>query len=77
MTLEAHRAVLPAGLLLLAAGGVRPDAVSLWLGVGTVGLGIGPNLYDPEMSLPQLAVAALAYAGTLAATRPTEDLGFR
>src|SRR5690606_168771 len=45
--LRALRAVLPAGVPLLAVGGITPDSLPAWLAAGCTGVGIGGELYRP------------------------------
>lgn len=64
--LKALRAILPAGVTILAVGGVGPADFQAWREAGAAGFGLGSELYrpgqDPDQTLERarLAVAALA-----------------
>ena len=48
--LKAWRAVLPAGTLVFAVGGMKPDNLAPYWAAGASGFGTGSNLYQPPTS---------------------------
>lgn len=58
---QALRAVLPAGVPLLAVGGVGPDNLGDYLRAGCRGAGLGGELYRPGQSPAQTAERARAF----------------
>ena len=60
--LKAMRAVLPSGTLMLPVGGITPDNMAAYLGAGAAGFGIGSALYQPGMSVAEVAVQARRFA---------------
>jgi 2-dehydro-3-deoxyphosphogalactonate aldolase len=63
--LRAWRAVLPAGTLVFAVGGMKPDnLVPYWM-AGASGFGTGSNLYKPGTSPARVREVALAYAAAV------------
>jgi 2-dehydro-3-deoxyphosphogalactonate aldolase len=73
--LKAWRAVLPRETIVLAVGGIKPDASSMqaWRDVGANGFGTGSNLYQPGGSIEKLRAAASAYEAAWRATKPPRD----
>jgi 2-dehydro-3-deoxyphosphogalactonate aldolase len=63
-TLKAWRAVLPHDAIVLAVGGIKPEAAKMnaWRAAGADGFGTGSNLYQPGVAAGKLKNAALAYA---------------
>lgn len=53
--LKALRAVLPAGIEVLAVGGAGPDNFAEWIAAGADGFGIGSALYTPGDSAESVA----------------------
>lgn len=71
--LRAWRAVLPAGTLVFAVGGIRPDNMGPWWVEGAAGFGTGSNLYQPGADPERVRAGAAAYAAAfraLPARRP-------
>jgi 2-dehydro-3-deoxyphosphogalactonate aldolase len=62
--LAAIRAVLPAGTLVYAVGGVGPKDFAAWRAAGADGFGLGSSLFQP--SFPDSRVAELARASVAA-----------
>ena len=48
--LKAWRAVLPAGTLVFAVGGMKPDNMAPYWAAGASGFGTGSNLYKPGVT---------------------------
>ncbi|MGE5089464.1 MAG: 2-dehydro-3-deoxy-6-phosphogalactonate aldolase [Candidatus Levyibacteriota bacterium] len=65
--LRAWRAVLPAGTLVFAVGGIRPDNMGPWWAVGADGFGTGSNLYKPGADPAAVRAGAAAYAAAFRA----------
>ena len=65
--LRAWRAVLPAGTLVFAVGGIRPDNMGPWWAEGAAGFGTGSNLYKPGADPARVRAAAAAYAAAFRA----------
>ena len=59
---RAWRAVLPAGTLVFAVGGIRADNMAPWWAEGASGFGTGSNLYKPGAAPERVRAAAAAYA---------------
>jgi 2-dehydro-3-deoxyphosphogalactonate aldolase len=55
---KALRAVLPAGLPLLAVGGITPDNLGDYLRAGCTGAGLGSDLYKPGQDVARTRQAA-------------------
>ena len=68
--LKAWRAVLPAGTLVFAVGGMKPDNLEAYWRAGASGFGTGSNLYQPGTESGQVHTAALAYAAAIKALPP-------
>jgi 2-dehydro-3-deoxyphosphogalactonate aldolase len=68
--LRAWRAVLPAGTLVFAVGGIRPDNMGPWWAVGADGFGTGSNLYKPGADPAAVRAGAAAYAAAFRALPP-------
>ncbi len=58
---KALRAVLPAGLPLLAVGGITPANLGEWLKAGCSGAGLGSDLYKPGQDVARTRQCALAF----------------
>lgn len=56
--LKALRAVLPAGTLVYAVGGVGPADFAAWRAAGADGFGLGGSLFQPDWPLERIAAAA-------------------
>ena len=65
--LRAWRAVLPAGTLVFAVGGIRPDNMGPWWAEGAAGFGTGSNLYKPGADPARVRAGAAAYAAAFRA----------
>ena len=65
--LLAWRAVLPAGTLVFAVGGIRPDNMGPWWAEGAAGFGTGSNLYKPGADPARVRAGAAAYAAAFRA----------
>ncbi len=65
--LRAWRAVLPAGTLVFAVGGIRPDNMGPWWAEGAAGFGTGSNLYKPGADPARVREGAAAYAAAFRA----------
>jgi 2-dehydro-3-deoxyphosphogalactonate aldolase len=68
--LKAWRAVLPAGTLVFAVGGMKPDNLAPYWAAGASGFGTGSNLYQPGMAPDVVREMAAAYAAAVRALRP-------
>lgn len=64
--LKAQRAVLPAGVKVLAVGGITPAVMPAWRSAGADGFGLGSNLYRAGKPAGAVATDAAAF---VAATR--------
>ncbi|MGL4637303.1 MAG: 2-dehydro-3-deoxy-6-phosphogalactonate aldolase [Beijerinckiaceae bacterium] len=67
---KAMRAVLPAGLRLIAVGGVGPENMASLRAAGCNGFGLGGSLYKPGMSTEALETNAKAAVAAVSA--PTQ-----
>lgn len=56
--LAALRAVLPAGTQVFAVGGAGPENFANWIAASADGFGIGSALYEPGMSVGEVATRA-------------------
>lgn len=65
--LKAWRAVLPAGTLVFAVGGMKPDNLEPYWRAGASGFGTGSNLYQPGTSPDHVRTVAQAYAAAIRA----------
>lgn len=65
---KAWRAVLPPQTLLLPVGGVTPDNIAAYVKAGASGFGIGTAVYQPGMTMPQMAARAEALARAFRST---------
>lgn len=65
--LRAWRAVLPAGTLVFAVGGMRPDNLEPYWAAGASGFGTGSNLYKPGAAPGLVREVAAAYAAAVRA----------
>ncbi|GGP00854.1 2-dehydro-3-deoxy-6-phosphogalactonate aldolase [Stakelama pacifica] len=59
--MKAQRAVLPADMPLFVVGGVTPDTMAQWHGVGANGYGIGSALYKPGVTPDEIGARARAF----------------
>jgi 2-dehydro-3-deoxyphosphogalactonate aldolase len=59
--LKAWRSVLPSEVALLPVGGIKPDSMRAYLAAGARGFGLGGALYQPGMSVDQVARNAAAF----------------
>jgi 2-dehydro-3-deoxyphosphogalactonate aldolase len=68
--LRALRAVLPAGAMVYAVGGVGPDSFAAWRRAGADGFGVGAALYAPGVPAAEVGARAAAmvaaYDGAMA-----------
>ena len=67
--LTALRAVLPAGTLVYAVGGVGPADFADWCAAGADGFGLGSSLFQPGWPVSRVADQARASAGAWDAVR--------
>lgn len=67
--LQAWRAILPAGTVVLPVGGVTPANMPEYVQAGAGGFGIGSSLYKPGRSLEAIAQAASEFVGAWASAR--------
>lgn len=65
--LRAWRAVLPAGTLVFAVGGMKPDNLAPYWEAGASGFGTGSNLYKPGTPPTAVREVAAAYAAAVRA----------
>jgi 2-dehydro-3-deoxyphosphogalactonate aldolase len=65
--LRAWRAVLPAGTLVFAVGGMKPDNLAPYWAAGASGFGTGSNLYQPGVASGVVRETAKAYAAAVRA----------
>lgn len=63
--LNAHKAVLPAHVPVLAVGGITPETMAPWLEAGAAGFGLGSALYRPGQSAADTLARARAFVGKL------------
>lgn len=61
--LKALAAVLPAGVKVLAVGGVGPAEMAAWRAAGAAGFGLGSELYRPGQSASETLEKALRVVG--------------
>lgn len=59
--LRAMKTVLPPRTHLWPVGGVHPSQIGEWIAAGATGFGIGSALYQPGMSIADLALVARCY----------------
>ena len=73
--LSALSAVLPAGVTLIAVGGVGPDDIGAYRGVGVQAFGVGTDLYRPGRAAADVGRRAAAWMQALhAAPAPVATL---
>ena len=65
--LRAWRAVLPAGTLVFAVGGMKPDNLEPYWVAGASGFGTGSNLFKPGTAPGAVREVAAAYAAAVRA----------
>jgi 2-dehydro-3-deoxyphosphogalactonate aldolase len=68
--LRAIRAVLPAGTLVYAVGGVGPADFGAWVAAGADGFGLGSSLFQPSWTVERVAEAARASVAAWDAVAP-------
>lgn len=68
--MKALISVLPPGTPLWPVGGVTPQSVAPWVRAGATGLGIGSQLFKPEMDLPAIGAAAREFVAAWADAVP-------
>ncbi|HEY5849148.1 MAG TPA: 2-dehydro-3-deoxy-6-phosphogalactonate aldolase [Lysobacter sp.] len=74
-TISAISAVMPAGVQLIAVGGVTPDAVPSLVAAGAVAFGTGSDLYKPGRSADAVGARAREWiAATSQGTSPGVEL---
>ncbi|MGO4221228.1 2-dehydro-3-deoxy-6-phosphogalactonate aldolase [Lysobacter sp. TAF61] len=74
-TLSGIKAVMPAGVQLIAVGGVSPDAVPSLLAAGAMAFGTGSDMYKPGRSADAVGARAREWvAATSRALPPTVEL---
>jgi 2-dehydro-3-deoxyphosphogalactonate aldolase len=66
---KALKAVLPAGVPLLAVGGVPPAQQGEYLAAGCIGAGLGSDLYKPGQDVSRTSEMARAFVAALQAAR--------
>jgi 2-dehydro-3-deoxyphosphogalactonate aldolase len=73
--LQAWRAVLPEGTLLVPVGGINPDKLAAYWEAGACGFGTGSSVYKPGFAVADVAAAAAAFAAAVRRlpARPTVD----
>jgi 2-dehydro-3-deoxyphosphogalactonate aldolase len=54
--------VLPRELPPWPVGGIVPDNIATWRRAGATGFGLGGGLFKPELTVPEIAARARAYA---------------
>jgi 2-dehydro-3-deoxyphosphogalactonate aldolase len=59
--LKAQKAVIPAGVPVLAVGGITPENMAPWREAGAAGFGLGSGVYKPGQSVEETATKARAY----------------
>lgn len=59
--LKAWRTVLPAEVICLPVGGVKPDGLAAYFDAGANGCGLGSNLYTAGQSAQQVSINADAF----------------
>lgn len=64
-TIGALKAVLPVDAPVFAVGGVNTDNISMFLGAGADGFGLGSNLYKPGDSAELVAEKAARYVAAM------------
>ncbi len=69
--LKAMRAILPSGIRVLPVGGITPDNLAPWVGVGAAGFGLGSALYGPGLTPANVAAKARTFIAALRAARAT------
>lgn len=67
--LKAHRAVLPADVLVLPVGGIAAEAMAPWLVAGAAGFGLGSALYRPGFTAAEVRERADRFIAALAEAR--------
>jgi 2-dehydro-3-deoxyphosphogalactonate aldolase len=65
--LRAWRAVLPAGTLVFAVGGMKPDNLAPYWAAGASGFGTGSNLYKPNAAPADVRAVAAAFNAAIRA----------
>ena len=68
--LRAIRAVLPAGTLVYAVGGVGPADFGAWVAAGADGFGLGSSLFQPAWTVERVSEAARASVAAWDAVAP-------
>jgi 2-dehydro-3-deoxyphosphogalactonate aldolase len=63
--LKAWQAVLPEGTLLVPVGGINPDRLAAYWEAGAAGFGTGASVYKPGATVPDVTVAAAAFAAAV------------
>ena len=66
--IKAVRAVLPAGLPILAVGGVNTENMQPWVDMGASGFGLGSSLYQAGRSAEETGIRAKAHVDAVRAT---------
>ena len=61
----ALRAVLPAGLMIVATGGVTPQSIAAWKGHVDLAFGVGSGLYQQGWSIARVAAQAAKFVAAL------------
>ena len=59
--------MLPAGTLVFAVGGMKPDNLAPYWAAGAAGFGTGSNLYQPGTAVGVVREMAAAYAAAVRA----------
>lgn len=65
--LKAQRAVLPREMLVLAVGGITPEAMPVWRAAGADGFGLGSNLYRAGKPVAEVARDAARFVAAVRA----------
>ncbi|TNE63988.1 MAG: 2-dehydro-3-deoxy-6-phosphogalactonate aldolase [Alphaproteobacteria bacterium] len=68
--LKALKAVVPAGIEFIAVGGVGPANMAEWSAAGSLGFGLGSDLYKAGMPTTDVAERARASVAAFAACHP-------
>ncbi|MEG2803274.1 2-dehydro-3-deoxy-6-phosphogalactonate aldolase [Stenotrophomonas sp.] len=72
-TLSALRAVLPAGIRLIAVGGAAPAQVHAFAAAGVDAFGVGTDLYAPGRSAAEVGARARRWVQALQAAAPASS----